>query len=229
MTEVGASKQGKNAPPTGTRSQDAASRVVREITEMIVNGELLPGQQIGQERMSQLMNVSRLPLREAMKQLAAEGLVHHTYNSGYAVTRLDRSGFDQIYLLRSLLETAVLKNVHKPDEEQFRRLTEACEAMEEFDRQGDQVRMREHNREFHFLIFESSGMELLTAELARVWTLTAPYHALYYTNDDARERVKAEHREMLEAAGAGDGERLAKLMEVHRQGGEWRMNHLLKQ
>lgn len=78
---------------------------------MIFTGELLPGQSIRQELMAERLQVSRLPVREALDGLTATGLVTHVHNVGYTVTRLDRSEFDQVYLMRALLESEVLGRV----------------------------------------------------------------------------------------------------------------------
>jgi len=208
--------------------RDASARVLQSLTEMIVNGELLPGQQVHQERISQQLNVSRLPLREAMKQLTAAGLLKHTYNAGYTVTRLDSSEFDQIYLLRSILEAEVLRRISAPTDEAAAQIEDVCAQVERAADAVDLESMRALNREFHFLIFNLSGLNILVDELHRVWTLIAPYHAIYYSDETARNRVLAEHRQMLEAARRGDGERLAELMSAHRQGGEGNLNDLLK-
>lgn len=208
--------------------RSAGSRVLTALREMIVAGELLPGQTIRQDAMSKQLDVSRLPLREALGQLVAEGLARHEHNVGYTVTRLDEFEFHQVYLLRGLLESAILERVEKPtrgEEDSLRGTLKAVEvAALSVDTEGMQVL----NRQFHFQIFELSRLPVLVSELGRVWTQTAPYHAFYFADEAARTRVLNEHRELFRAAVDGDGARLVRLMEAHRDGGEWSINSLLK-
>src|ERR1044072_14288 len=94
----------KTSPTAMPAAGQVVARVVDEITRMIVSGELLPGQQIRQEHMAAALGLSRLPVREALRQLAADGLVVHEQHVGFAVTRLSRSGVDQVDLMRRLVE-----------------------------------------------------------------------------------------------------------------------------
>src|SRR5437879_5618000 len=116
-------------PPSKTRATDRAStdqavlRVVDGIKHMIVSGDLLPGQQLRQEQMAATLGVSRLPVREGLRQLVADGLVTHEHNVGFAVARLSRSEFDQIYLMRRLLETEAIRSLPRLTAEQLAEIT----------------------------------------------------------------------------------------------------------
>ena len=70
----------------------AVLRVADEVRRMIVSGELLPGHPVRQEHMAGRLGVSRLPVREALRQLAADGLVSHVHNVGYTVTAAEPGG-----------------------------------------------------------------------------------------------------------------------------------------
>lgn len=74
----------------------AVRRVTDELRRMIVSGELLPGQPVRQEHMAEQLGVSRVPVREALRLLSADGLVSHVHNVEYAVTRLGQKEFGQI-------------------------------------------------------------------------------------------------------------------------------------
>lgn len=198
----------------------AAGRVVGEIEQLIVTGELLPGQPIRQESMARRLGVSRLPIREALRHLTAAGLVVHEPNVGYAVARLEQSDFDQIYLMRAALEREVLLSLPVPagaDLDRVRqlglRVAEAAEA-------GDVLEMRLRNQDFHFAMFDRSPLNLVVGELRRLWTMAMPYHAVYLHDPVARRRVLDEHEHIVEAYAAGNGELLVELMNRHRQGGE---------
>lgn len=198
----------------------SAGRVVGELERMIVTGELLPGQPIRQELMAERLGVSRLPIREALGQLTAEGLVAHVPNVGYTVARLEQSEIEQIYLMRAALEPPVLRSLPRFDRTSLTAVRVAADAVATASADDDLLTMRLHNQAFHFLMFDRSPLRLVVAELRRLWTLAMPYHAVYLFDPHARRRVLAEHDAMVDALAAGDNEKLVSLMTEHRSGGE---------
>lgn len=205
---------------SSSASDRAASRVVEEIEHLIISGELLPGQQIRQEDMAVRLGVSRLPIREGLRQLTAEGLVRHVHNVGYTVARLEQSEFDQIYLMRAALEREVLATLPVFDDKALREIRDCADRVEAAGARGDYLDMRLENQAFHFAMFDRSPLNLVVGELRRLWTLAMPYHAVYLYDPNGRARVVREHEKMIEALSMGDNQRLAQLMDEHRRGGE---------
>ncbi|MEV0366802.1 GntR family transcriptional regulator [Nocardia fusca] len=216
------SRPSADSPPAdrGRDSERAAARVVEEIERLIVTGELLPGQPIRQVLMAERLGVSRLPIREALRQLAAAGLVDHEHNVGYTVARLQQSDFDQIYLMRAALEPEIIATLPRFTDEALTEVRRLGDLVVDAAERGDLLAMRLHNHAFHFAIFEQSPLNLVVTEIRRLWTLAMPYHAAYLYDPAARARVVAEHDQMIEALGRHDNDRLDELMNLHRQGGE---------
>jgi DNA-binding GntR family transcriptional regulator len=198
----------------------AVRRVADEVRRMIVGGELLPGHPVRQELMAGRLGVSRLPVREALRQLAADGLVSHVPNVGYAVRRLSQEDFGQIYTMRRLLEAEVIRDLPRASDEQLAEIAARNDAVTEAGGRLDVPGMRVHNQDFHFAIFRLSPHLLIVDEIKRLWDLAAPYHAIYLYSADGRRTVLAEHAAMLGALREGDNGRLAALMEQHRHGSE---------
>ncbi|MFI2559840.1 GntR family transcriptional regulator [Nocardia farcinica] len=198
----------------------ATGRVVEEIERLIVSGELLPGQPIRQVLMAEQLGVSRLPIREALRHLTAAGLVEHQPNVGYTVARLRQSDFDQIYLMRAALEPEVLRSLPPFPDDAVAEVTRLGALVTTAGEDGDILAMRLHNHAFHFAIFDRSPLNLVVAEVRRLWTLAMPYHAAYLYDPAARARVVAEHDQMIDALARHDNERLVTLMDEHRHGGE---------
>ncbi|WP_254925543.1 MULTISPECIES: GntR family transcriptional regulator [Nocardiaceae] len=209
----------KQPAPT-TASDRAASRVVDEIQRMIISGELLPGQQVRQELMAERLGVSRLPVREGLRQLTADGLVRHEHNVGYAVSRLEQFEFDQIYLMRAALENEVLKVLPPLDDKALAEVRERADEVAAASKRVDILSMRLSNQAFHFAMFDRSPMKLVVHELRRLWTLAMPYHAVHLYDPEARVRILAEHEAMIDALCEHDNEQLVTLMVEHRKGGE---------
>src|SRR5215469_11364381 len=210
------------APSPAMASQAARSqavrRVVDEVRRMIVSGELLPGHPVRQEHMAERLGVSRLPVREALRQLSADGLVSHVHNVGYAVTRLGQEEFGQIYTMRRLLESEVVRDLPRATTEQLAVIATLGDQVADAAEALDLIAMRARNHDFHFAIYRLSPRALIVSEIERLWNLATPYHAMYLYSADARRAVLAEHAEILEALRASDNEKLAALLEQHRQG-----------
>lgn len=194
---------------------------------MIMSGELLPGQQIRQESMAERLGVSRLPVREGLRQLTADGLVSHIPNVGFAVARLSQAEFDQIYLMRRLLETELILQLPRPTAEQLQRVIDLNAEVAAAAERLDLVEMRLRNHDFHFEIFRLGGLGLVIDEIERLWNWAAPYHAIYLFSPDSRRAILEEHEAMIEALRDGDNARLAEIMDQHRHGSETQLGVML--
>lgn len=194
----------------------ATERTIDAVRELVVREELAGGTQIRQEEVAAQLGVSRSPLREALRALESEGLVHHAANRGYFVTRLNAGELRQVYLMRRLLETEVLRSARAPDDA----------AIAEFERLNEEVRaaaarrtpggMLSANREFHDALFALSPLDLVVTQVRRLWNLSQPYQATYLWLPGTRDRVVAEHEAMIEALRSGDRRALVKLADGHR-------------
>ena len=205
-----------------------AEWVATEIERLIVTGDLLPGQPVRQELMAERLGVSRLPIREGLRQLASQGLVEHRRNVGYTVVRLEQSEFDQIYLMRHALEREVLASLPAFDADALAEIRKLGERVAEAAERGDLLEMRLANQDFHFAMFDRSPLGLVVSEIRRLWRLAMPYHAAYLFDAEVRRRVIAEHDDMIDALADHDNERLITLMNEHRRGGEAGTSMLLR-
>lgn len=192
------------------------SDVVERIGDMLYSMTLLPGQPLRQEALAAALNVSRAPVREALRVLQSNGLVTHERHLGYAVRRLSRSELEQAYRIRELLEGELLGRLGSPEEAVAVRLREANAAMAAALAQGDLLAARRANHVFHFEMFAAAGQELVVEELQRVWRLTEAYRSYYLADPPSRQRIVAEHDEMIAAYEAGDVEGLIALAGSHR-------------
>ncbi|WP_287482408.1 GntR family transcriptional regulator [Rhodococcus sp. (in: high G+C Gram-positive bacteria)] len=216
---------------TGEDSSTGTHRVVwvvHELERMIATGELLPGQPIRQELMAETLGVSRLPIREGLRELASQGIVEHRHNVGYAVARLEQAEFDQIYLMRDALEREVLAELPVFDAIDLAVIRETADRVTVAADRADVLAMRLANQDFHFAMFDRSPLNLVVAELRRLWKLAMPYHAAYLYDSVARDTVIVEHEAMVDALVKHDNQRLVHLMDEHRRGGERSAGMLLR-
>ncbi|PQP23402.1 MULTISPECIES: GntR family transcriptional regulator [Rhodococcus] len=195
--------------------EGAVLRAAASIRELVMRRELLPGQQLRQEDLAQQIGISRGPIREALQILGVDGVVEYERNRGYFVAQFSADEMSQLYLVRDLLESAVLVELSAPNDDELDRLVEINEALRGAGTDVD-VMMR-HNDRFHGGILELSPQRLVVAEIQRIWRMSVAYRALSLSVLPDAAAVAKEHDEMIDALCVGDGARLVALWGSHRQ------------
>lgn len=184
--------------------------------ELIRTGELAPGEKVDQRAVSTQLAVSRTPLREALRGLAADGMLAHTPNQGYVVAKLSAHDLMQYYALRKYLESELLRTMVWPNEVEMERLRAAelaCVAASQTANASEAARC---NRDFHFVMFEWSPMAVLRSEEERVWRVSEAYRILYLADTSRHADLLHDHAEMVEAVTRRDVEVLLDVMDRHR-------------
>lgn len=200
----------------GAGDESATQRVVESLRAMIMHNQLVPGQQIRQDEVADLLGVSRSPLREGLRILETEGLVGHSRNQGYFVVRINSDELVQVYLMRQLLETEVLLALKPPEPENIELLKQANRAVAEAVASTSVTEMMTTNREFHFMLFGWSSYPMFVVQVERLWNLSEPLRATYLWMPEMRLRIVEEHDEMITAYDENDLERLVKVADAHR-------------
>src|ERR1700744_152820 len=153
---------GPRAPAEGT----GLERCLGLIREMVLSGELLPGQKVHQAELAEQLNVSRIPVREALAALQAEGIVVRKPNTGFTVARFNGEDLAEIYLMRRLLETEVIRSVDL-SEVDLARMTALSQEMRQISAEASRDEYQRLNREFHFTIFGCSPLKSFFKESTR--------------------------------------------------------------
>lgn len=184
------------------------------LRERIRTGELPPGTRLRQEVLAEELGISRTPLREAMRLLAADGLVELEPNRGAVVTALSRESQVQFWTARLALEPAAARLGAATGERSA--LTAMAEAIAA-QRSGDADGGFAANRAFHLALVRSAGNPHLDRFAESVWVQTVGtviYAA--QTTDAAQAAAYADaHEAILDAITAGDAELAERLTREH--------------
>lgn len=200
-------------PPVGS----SHTAIVDELRSVILSGDVPPGTPIPVADVAGHFGVSHIPVREALKTLAAEQLVDHRRNSGYAVATLTWAELRELYVVRGVLEAAALAGAiaHAQDADDAA-ATEALAALDAAMRDRDYRAYHRESRRFHFALLDPCRMYRLLHMLRSVWNLTEPYQPMAHIADDERRRLHAEHGQMLVAFVARDAAALSSLAQHHQ-------------
>lgn len=200
-----------------TRPQTAQHAVLAEIRRMIMSRRIKPGEHVRQVEISERLQVSRLPIREALKVLEAEGQLTYQPHHGYTVAQFSMRELSEIYRMRQLLESEMLrKAAPDTDDDLIERLESLMTEMESLSEAEDLLRFTDANREFHTSIFEHANMPQFMRVVTLLWQVSDSYRSLFFNDPASRSRVQKEHRKIVEACRSGDGEEAVAAMNEHR-------------
>ncbi|MBV8734935.1 MAG: GntR family transcriptional regulator, partial [Solirubrobacterales bacterium] len=201
---------------TRLENRTLREQVADHLREEILSSRLAPGVELSEVALARSLGISRGPLREALGQLAAEGLVTIVPRRGAVVKRLTRQEFIDAYQVREALESLAIKlAVPRLSEREKGELHRMAEQMERAAAKANADRFFELNRQFHARLVRASGNSKLEEVHSQ---LVAQMGRLMKQSVQLRggiEQSAAEHRAILEAVDAGDPERAAQLLEDH--------------
>jgi DNA-binding GntR family transcriptional regulator len=205
-----------DVPAAPAVSSDAASvRIAASLRQAILDGEIRPGEFIRQEEVARRLGASRLPVREALRILEAEGLTEHHANKGARVPLLDMHEVDVIYQLRERVEPLILADslpgLSAADLERADALLLRIEAG------VDITEFLRLDREFHFLTYSACQIESMTTMVMRLWNSTQHHRRIFMEQSGQARRwvVNSEHRLLLDAIQRVDSVRAEQMLAAH--------------
>lgn len=199
--------------PSPVRLVDEVARVLRQ---RIYTGHYLPGDQLRQQQLAEDLQVSRTPLREALRMLQSEGLVEADGVRGVRVARADRRRLLDAYALREMLDGLAARQAAERGAARARALlgpiVEAQRLTLEPWQPSEYIRQ---NVELHAAIVALADNEFLSAQLALVRKTSQVFAPAVLISKDRAAPSVHEHGLIVEAIAAGDAERAEQLGRDH--------------
>lgn len=189
--------------------------ITRHLRQAILRGELKSRQPLRQDKLAADLGVSKIPVREALAQLKAEGLVTYKSNRGAFVTALAPTEAQEIYLMRVALEAIALEQA-LPKLTQ-RDLLMAHSALLALDAEPDPARWAELNWDFHAALYAPAAMPHLLATLQMLHVNVGRYLVLYLDRMAFQTQSQAEHYALLAACQTGDMAGAKAVLTAHLQ------------
>lgn len=188
------------------RTAGLPSHIAHQIRELITRGVMFPGVHLGQAELAKKFGASRVPIREALKLLTADGIVLHDPNRGFFVANLSSDEARQLYRMRHLLEAEILATVQWPNKKQLTELEDHLDRMEKLMLEGESNEWVAAHRQFHQMIFDLSPERVIVEEVQRLLRLTDRYRSMLHPT---RKETKAtQERNLLRALATRDRARL---------------------
>ncbi|TFH85060.1 GntR family transcriptional regulator [Billgrantia azerbaijanica] len=193
-----------------------AQRLRDSLEDDIINGRRAPGERLDPEALGREFNVSRTPVREAIQQLVASGLVSVTPKKGTFVARVGIEELIEMFEVMAELEgmcgRLAARRIRDDELTTLRETLARCEAAAQA---GDPDEYYYENEAFHDCIYSASHNGFLAGEARQLKQRLKPYRRLQL---QVRQRVSGsldEHRQIVAAIEAGDARRAEQAMREH--------------
>ncbi|MGV1757339.1 GntR family transcriptional regulator [Rhizobium sp. A22-96] len=211
--------------PNLGKAPSTSDLILKFIRDSIADGSLDEGEPIRQDDVARLFNVSKIPVREALKRLEAEGLVEFHRNRGAVVTSVSEPEIVQIFEVRAILESNALRlSVPFMTEKTFEKAQAYCDA---FAGETDVARWSELNWQFHSCLYEDAERPYLVSTIRSVNDRLERYLRVQLTLSHGKETADREHRELLAICRTGDVEKAAAFLTDHIMGACQSLQHHL--
>ncbi len=201
----------------GPGHRTLAEKAFAMLHDAIIVGELRPGERLPVADLAEAMQLSQMPIREALRRLDGDGLVEHIPHRGASVTALTIEDLFEIYDARLLLELPAVEGAAArftaADESEA---TASLDQLERLTERGERTAALNAHTAFHFCLYRASGSRWLPRLISPLWDNAERYRVAALGGSlglfEARAR---EHRRLLEACVAHEPEPAASLLWNH--------------
>jgi DNA-binding GntR family transcriptional regulator len=200
---------GIDLAPLG-RSETLGQQVKTQLGSAIMAGRFKPGQKLTIRAIATALDVSLTPVREALYNLAAEGILEMRPNGSVYVPTLTSERIIELTKIRTALEAlAAREAATRIKDKDIANISEINDRMVEANSKKDYARVIECNWEFHFAIYRASGMNELVRMIEKRWMMNGSYLNVIYPRFGQVEQGLANHQTIVRALHSRNPERLS--------------------
>lgn len=207
----GSGRAGSSATP-----ETIVDYVTERIRRRIILGKLTPGERVPLYALAEEFGISRVPLREAVRQLEAEGLLDNVPRRGAIVRVLNRRDLEDAFRVLNDIEIlAVARATAAADATVIAEMRYWSQRMHGLGEDSVSEEMLEAHRAFHFVLFEAGGDGILLRHLKMLWH-TCQRYVMYGMPDPVRQKSSQdEHLKLIDLVEAKDSVGATQLLEHH--------------
>lgn len=196
--------------------------VVARLRRAIIAGDLPVGTHLVEAKLSARFNVSRGPIRDALRRLQLEGLVEPG-GRGLVVRGLTLDDLEELYMVRELIESAAMRRCCEMDDADLSPAQRQLERMRAAYESGDRELFARADLEFHTAFYELAGYRRLSSIWAQQRPTFAEVLAVTNAQDGDLAPTLRDHELLLESTRSGDVDRTLELLHSHIRGSLGRM------
>lgn len=210
--------------------QTVASMTVEALRERILRGDYPEGEPLRQDALADELGVSRIPVREALRQLEAEGLVTFSPHRGAVVSSLSLDEIVELFELRADIECDLLdRAIPRMSKEQLDRAFDVIDEFEDALRAGEATRWGPLNWRFHAALYVPANRNFTMGVLQKLHQHSDRYFRMQLLLAHGGERANEEHRAIADAVYEKDAATARERMRTHILGAGSSLVQLLQQ
>ncbi len=191
-------------------------QTVNALRESILRGRFPEGQPLRQDAIAKQLGVSRIPVREALRQLEAEGLVTFAPHKGAVVSTLSVGEIEELFELRALIEADFVRRaVPRMTRDDDSRAAEVLENYERAIEGGESSEWEELNWQFHSTLYLAADRQFTLGFVRKLHQQSDRYQRMHLTFARGESRTRKAHRAIAAAARRRDARLASRLMRDH--------------
>ncbi|HOM25581.1 MAG TPA: GntR family transcriptional regulator [Thermosynergistes sp.] len=195
-----------------------------EIKRLILDGKLSGDMPVSENVLANMLDISRTPVRDALRRLEMDGFVRVIPNQGVVIREVSISEVKEIYDMRIALEEFVVRELADGlSDEDFRNLEAILKKQEEACEKRDAVAFHEEDRKFHDYLMRAYGNAMITNFIATLRDRIEGINVNMLKTPGNMQLFYGEHKRIFEALRKRSGEEAAKEMDKHLKGGKTRL------
>lgn len=196
-----------------------AQMTLQAVRERILGGTYAEGDPLRQDAIAEELGVSRIPVREALRQLEAEGLVSFHPHRGAVVSSLSLDEIEEVFSLRAMVEGSLLRTaVSALDDDDLARADELLARYDQALAAHEVASYGELNWQFHSTLYAPADRPITMGIVQRLHQQADRYLRMQLALTHGEDRASQEHRGILEAAASGDADHATLLLKRHIAG-----------
>lgn len=201
------------------RRQTVSGMTLQAIRDRILHGNFVEGEPLRQDALADQLGVSRIPIREALRQLEAEGLVTFNPHRGAIVSTLSLAEIEEIFALRATIEPDLLRRaLPRLTSHQLDQADEVLDRYADALRTGDVAKWGELNWQFHSSLYVPAERPVTMGIIHRLHQQSDRYLRMQLALTHGETRANEEHRAIAAATRARNAKRATTLLREHIAG-----------
>ena len=198
------------------RQELLPARIAELLREAILDGRLQPGERLIEQKLALQWSISRAPLREAIRQIASEGLVNVSPHRGASVAEISQGELEELFAVRAMMEAFAARLAsQRARADHIARLRKLVAQMEETFRARDLAGFYVAGLDFHNVLVEAAGNDVLSRMYDQIKRQFRRYQAAMPRLPHLQQDSIEEHRQILEAVERADADGASLLSEQH--------------
>jgi len=190
--------------------------VYESLRRTIISGIIPVGERIIEKEYAERLNISRTPVREALRRLEREKLVEHLPKIGVVVKRITTEDVIEIYKIRTNLEVLAAVNAMEIiTPEEIDEIEELLDLIEKKNKEGKVEEVIKLFGEFNWKLYQASGMKRLAVMITKLNEYTQRFRNISISHNSRREKALMEHRQILKAIVNKDKDEIKMVIKKH--------------